>query len=266
MHLISSIINCIKKNKKINFESWQSYGRFKDNVKNKSRFILDEESKKFLKAIESTCINRIKTIPKSASLWRAQIGSNNMPFYQGSILVDELPVPFDNERMIPLINSASEGRVNSKGIPCLYVASDKETAMSEVRPNLDSILSVGEFNPTRELKVIDFTKHQGKMSLFLKEPNEKQKTEAVWTDIDNAFSTPITNTDFNSDYVPTQIISEFIKTLGYDGIVYKSSFRKEGYNIALFDLNIATISKCNIFKVTDINFSFKSIENQFNQY
>lgn len=41
--------------------------------------------------------------------------------------------------MKPLSNSASEGRANPKGIPYLYVATDKETAMSEVRPSLGAI-------------------------------------------------------------------------------------------------------------------------------
>lgn len=42
----------------------------------------------------------------------------------------------------------------------------------------------------------------------------------------------------NSDYVPTQIIAELIKSLGYDGIAYKSSLAN-GHNIALFDLESA---------------------------
>lgn len=248
----------------MSFKSWRSYWKFRHTVKNNSRYILDDESKEFLKAIENSCKSRIITLPISQDLWRSQIGCDYVQEYQGNVHVDDVPVPFVSERMKPLSNSASEGRANPKGIPYLYVATDKETAMSEVRPGLGSILSVGRFEPTRELKIIDFSVHQGKMKFFLKEPEEIEKTEAVWTDMDNAFSIPTSNTDFNSDYVPTQIIAELIKSLGYDGIAYKSSLAN-GHNIALFDLEMATISECNIYKVKKVNFDFESVENQFTQ-
>lgn len=100
------------------------------------------------------------------------------------------------------------------------------------------------------------------MKFFLKEPDEKERTEAVWTDMDNAFSIPTSNTNFNSDYVPTQIIAELIKSLGYDGIAYKSSLA-DGHNITLFDLDAATISERNIYKVKQVNFGFDSVENKY---
>jgi len=156
----------------MSFKSWRSYWAFRHAVKNKSRYILDDESKEFLKAVEDTCKSRIKTIPISYSLWRAQIGCDYVPEYQEDAHVDDVPVPFAFERMKPLIDSASEGRANPKGIPYLYVATDKETAMSEVRPSLGAILSIGKFKPTKELNVIDFSEHQGKMKFFLKEPDE----------------------------------------------------------------------------------------------
>ena len=237
----------------MNFKSWRSYWDFRDTVKNNSRFILDKESKDFLTAIEQTCVSRVKTISMSSSLWRAQIGCDYVPQYQedehgNNVHVDDVPVPFDYKRMKPLNNSASEGRANPKGIPYLYVATDKETAMSEVRPSLGAILSIGKFKPTRELKIIDFSVHQGKINFFLKEPNDVDKVELVWTDMDNAFSVPTSNTNFNSDYVPTQIIAEFIKSLGYDGIAYKSSLGN-GQNIVLFVLDMATITENDIYEV-----------------
>jgi hypothetical protein len=251
----------------MNFKSLRSYWDFRHAIKNNSRFILDQESKDFLTAIEDTCSNRIEIITMNSSLWRAQIGCDYIPQYQedangDDIYVDDIPVPFGDERMKPLVNRASEGRANPKGIPYLYVATDKETAMSEVRPSLGTILSVGKFKPIKELKIIDFSVHQGKINFFLKEPNDTKKLEAVWTDMDNAFSIPTSNTNFNSDYVPTQIIAEFIKSLGYDGIAYKSSLGK-GHNIVLFDLDIATITENNIYEVEKIDFDFKIVVNQY---
>jgi hypothetical protein len=47
-----------------------------------------------------------------------------------------------------------------------------------------------------------------------------------WSDIDNAFSKPTKASDVKSVYAPTQIISEFIKSKGYDGTAYKSALAK----------------------------------------
>src|SRR3546814_9987253 len=49
------------------------------------------------------------------------------------------------ERMRPLADRATEGRANPKGIPMLYLCSSKDAAMSEVRPWLGSMVSLGHF-------------------------------------------------------------------------------------------------------------------------
>lgn len=251
------------------FKSYRSYWDFKNSVKNESRYILEKNSKDFLEAIKNTCITRIRIIEPSHCLWRAQVGCDYMPFYQedengNKIYVDDIPIPFTYSRMKPLIEYASEGRANPKGIPYLYVATDKETAMSEVRPDLDKILTVAKIKPVRKLKIVDFSVHYGKFKFYLKEPNDEEKINAVWIDLDNAFSLPLTNNNFNSDYVPTQIIAEFIKSLGYDGIAYKSSLGN-GHNVTIFDLDSAKVETCSIHRVKKINYSFETIENQYTQ-
>ena len=233
----------------MSFKSWHSYWQFKDVIKNKSRFIFDNNSKSFLKAIEDTCELRIETIPMTQSLWRAQVGCKYEQLNQD----DYEPIPFKPDRMKPKKDFASEGRANPKGIPYLYLATNEKTAMSEVRPSLGEIISVGKFNSTKELKIIDFSIHQGKF--YVKKPSQIEINEAVWRDMDKAFSIPVTISNFNSDYVPTQVIAELIKSLGYDGIAYKSSLAK-GKNITLFNLESASISERKICKVSKIDYEF----------
>ena len=50
--------------------------------------------------------------------------------------------------MKPLGGRATDGRANPRGIPCLYLATTKETAMSEVRPWIGSYVSAGQFEPS----------------------------------------------------------------------------------------------------------------------
>src|SRR2546430_9420770 len=77
-------------------------------------------------------------------LWRAQLGHGWDTITQEDDKF-EVPGPFSPDRMKPLPHSAREGRVNPKGIPCLYLAADRDTAMAEGRPLLGSLGSVGQF-------------------------------------------------------------------------------------------------------------------------
>ena len=168
--------------------------------------------------------------------------------------------------MKPVSFEASEGRANPKEIPCLYLATDKETAMSEVRPWLHSDISVGQFKTVRELKLIDCSVHtpkRGGFRFFFQRARRKEKREeAVWADIDRAFSRPVTPSDKSSDYVPTQIIAERFKNNGVDGVLYKSALA-DGLNLALFDINAATTVNCFVYEVGEIKFSFQQSGNPY---
>lgn len=252
----------------MSFKSWNSYREFSNSVHKKLRYILDDESKNFLNSIIDTCEDRTTILKKDSLLWRAQNGHSLQPYYQEDpdtneeVHVTDLVRPFPYARMKPLVDSASEGRANAKGIPCLYVATDKETAMSEVRPWLASIMSVGQFKLKKDLKIIVFaTDEKVSKTAFrfhFEEPTEPKKIESVWFHIDQAFSRPTKASDQKSDYAPTQIISEFIKSKGYDGIAYRSSLGS-GHNIALFDLDVAEIINCFTYRAEKINFEFEEV-------
>ena len=253
----------------MSFKSWRSYLTFRNAVDTKHRFILDDESIKFLNSIVDTCGERERTIKMGVNVWRAQNGHSWRPYYQTDpdtdeyIHVDDFPCPFHPERMKPLSDSAAEGRANSKGIPHLYVATDKETAMAEVRPWLGAILTVAYLKITKDLNILDFSVEHGNSTFDLKylfeEPTNEEVIKAVWSDIDNAFSKPTKASDLKSEYAPTQIISEFIRSKGYDGIAYKSSLA-EGHNICLFDLDSAEVARCLIFEPTRLKFDFKQVQ------
>jgi hypothetical protein len=251
----------------MSFKSWRSYSIFRHAVDTKQRYILDDECKNFLNSILDTCKDRERFCKAGSILWRAQNGNSWRPHYQydpethEDVYIDDFPTPFPNSRMKPLEFSATEGRANSKGIPCLYVATDKETAMAEVRPWLGATISVGQFKMKRDLTIIDFSVEHGKnnLHLYFKEPTVEEIVKAVWSDIDNAFSRPTKASDLKSEYAPTQIISELIKSKGYDGIAYKSSLA-DGHNVCLFDLSSADTVRCSIYEATNIKFDFKRVE------
>lgn len=245
------------------FKSWNSYHTFRNAIARKSRYVFTKETEDFLEALLATSEGRVRVLKKEHILWRAQLGHDWRPEYAGEELIDHFPTAYSPNRMKPLKDSASEGRANPKGIPYLYLATNRDTALSEVRPWIGSIISAGQFETTRELSLIDFSvEHGNEKYFFFNEPSEEEKVKAVWSHIDNAFSRPVTESDLTSDYAPTQVIAEYIKSKGYDGIVYKSSFA-DGHNLALFDLDSASIVNCVTHEAKSLSFKFEQIDNMY---
>jgi hypothetical protein len=197
-------------------------------------------------------------VPQGTIFWRSQLGNDWRPI-QGKehLHLGDEPCPLSPKRMKPLPHMANEGRANPKGIPYLYVATDKDTAMAEVRPWLGSRISVGQFEIKKDITLVDCSVlHAKKIVFYSEEPTAGKKEEAVWTNIDWAFSKPVTPNDSVADYIPTQIIAELFKNNRVDGIAYKSDLGK-GHNIVLFDINIADIVNCFLYGTDKIDFLFK---------
>ena len=55
----------------------------------------------------------------------------------------------------PPAGKSSEGRANARGITCLYVASDVDTTLHEVRAGVFDFVSVGTFRLKQDITVVD---------------------------------------------------------------------------------------------------------------
>lgn len=246
------------------FKSWNSYRAFANRVQRENRYVRSPEDEDFLREVLRTLEARIRQMKAGFGLWRAQLGHGWRSAYQDGEYMGEVPDAYPPERMKPLPGRAKEGRVNPKGIPVLYLSTRQETAMSEVRPWIGSLVSCAHFETTRDLKIVDLSVYQEKGFVFyFAEPDASKKEEAVWTQIDQAFSTPVTSEDDSADYVPTQVITELFKNEGYDGIAYKSAYGDDGYNIALFDLDDARLTTFILHEVKSAKFIFEQIDNPY---
>lgn len=244
------------------FASWASYGNFCQRVQQRRRYIWEKEVRAFLNTVLATLKDRDVEISKGKVFYRAQRGVEWEDDFQSDIKVGEKPYAFGSKRMKPLPNRAKEGRVNAAGIPVLYLASSVQTAISEVRPWVGVMASVAQFKIVRDLKAANLSLGHGEWSAgHLKigdeEPTPEEKERAVWIDIDNAFSHPVTGSDDAADYVPTQILAELFRDAGYDAVIYRSQFGEKGYNIALFNLGDAEAINGTPYEVTGIEVKFK---------
>ena len=256
------------------FASWKSYRTFEERVTRYRRHVWTQEIQAFLETVKRTLRSREEEIPRGAILWRAQRGVKYIPLKDDTgEEIGEEPIGHPAARMKPIPDKTREGRANSSGIPVLYLASTKDTAISEIRPWIGSEVSVAPFKVTRRLIAIDLTRGHGRSSfgrLTLNQLSDEEevdaevKEEAVWTDIDNAFSRPVTRSDESVHYVPTRILAELFQEAGFDAMVYRSQFGpegKDGYNIAIFDLGDAEILGCAPYRVDSIRVESEQIGN-----
>ncbi|MBL7134409.1 MAG: RES family NAD+ phosphorylase [Phycisphaerae bacterium] len=146
--------------------------------------------------------------------------------------------------MKPKPSCAREGRANPKGIPFLYLATDTDTALAEVRPWVRALVSVAEFRLTHPVKTVNCTSD----GYFGAGDDE----EGVWAAINEAFAQPVNPSDDVADYVPTQVLAELFKVHGLDGIGYRSSVGK-GQNIAIFDPTLAEPVSFMVFEVQSVS-------------
>lgn len=246
----------------IEFQSWRSYWAFARATMRQTRYVRGPEAEAFLETVRQTAEKRAEVLPPETYLWRAQLGNDWDPIYDDGVYIDDQPAPHPPARMKPLTDRAPEGRANPKGIPYLYLATDRDTAMAEVRPWIGSYVSVGQFKTLRGLRLVNCTTNTRDFIFFFKEPSPEKREEAVWLDIDRAFAKPVSPSDDLADYVPTQVIAELFKTHGYDGIAYRSSLGA-GHNIMVFDLEAAELVICHIFQAESITFSFKEAGNYY---
>ena len=61
-------------------------------------------------------------------------------------------------------------------------------------------------------------------------------------------------------YLPTQYLGEIIKQMGFDGIRFKSSLKRGGINLVLFDDKRCKAVRSDMVKVNDIEVRFDTPE------
>jgi hypothetical protein len=171
--------------------------------------------------------------------------------------------PYGRDGMKPIPNWQGEGRANPRGIPALYLATSRDTALAEVRPWIGAVISVAQLVTERELNLIDCSKyHAPENFLGIFDDRTKSREDGIWTAIDRAFATPVNKEDEAKDYIPTQVLADLFKAEGYHGVVYKSLLSDDGFNMALFNLDDAKVINCSLVKLDSIQFKFSETGTQ----
>lgn len=205
----------------------QVWQQFVVGLKRENRFTLSEESTKFIELlIEYARKHKSTKISEGTPLFRARTNDGI-----------ERSEPIAIEHMgAPPVHLAGHGRLNPRGIPYLYLASNRLTAVSEVRPWVSCDITVAEFVLSADCKFINFSK---KHMVNITEGEKYEGPDFTWRELITwMFSAPFDPRD-DTAYIPTQYIAERIKGAGFDGIIYDSALSADGYNVTLFNAESA---------------------------
>lgn len=160
---------------------------------------------------------------------------------------------------MPPAEKASAGRIGAAGIPCFYLANDVNTSIQEVRAGAFDYVTVAKYKILKPIKVIDLRCIDHISPFSIQDPVALAINRETLLKIKSEIEKPVRISDQDIEYVPIQFICDYIRKKGYDGIVYRSTMNKHGYNLSAFsDNNFKFVSK-SVYYVNNISISPKKI-------
>ncbi|KOO19014.1 hypothetical protein AC068_09340 [Morganella morganii] len=189
--------------------------------------------------------------------------TDNIPLYwfRARIFAEENCPTIDNMGAPPK-RLASHGRANPIGIPYLYLGSEPKTAISEIRPHTGDKTCVAKFKLTSDLAIIDLRTPRKTVSPFLLA--EQTEMGKMLSDIPflerlgNELTRPVLPKSAALDYIPSQYICEFIKKVGFHGVLYNSSV-SDGVNLAIFEPSNALAEGISVYHVDKVEVNISDI-------
>lgn len=221
-----------------------SWDDFVEAVKKQNRFHTNH--------IELSILNRycsfIRKVYKKGSI-----------FYRGRISPEN---GFPAEEMdAPPSDKATAGRANSAGIRCLYLANDLDTTIHEIRAGVFDYISVGCFELTEDIVVVDLKAIDHISPFiegcdFLEHAINKEHLKRINMEIGRA----LRRSDSVLDYIPTQYIADFIKSILHDGkpeyagIEYNSTINQSGQNLAIFYPELFKCTHVDVYHIKELHY------------
>lgn len=198
-----------------------------------------------------TLISYTRTTCESGTvLTRARIAEDGKGFAPGK------------EMGAPPLGLAGNGRINPVGISELYMTlgNDDEaddTALHEIRAGMHDYVTFGKFVLDRTITIADLSRIADISPFDVDESdlNILASNLDILDGMSREISKPMRRGDDSLEYIPSQYIAEFIKSLGYDGVKYSSTLKSGGMNLCLFDPMICECRRTYTKRVNEVMYS-----------
>jgi len=223
--------------------TWDS---FSEEIKTVNRFHFVNELD--LDKLKNLFKHFEKEIPKGRKFYRARIATGKSGYSR-------------KEMRNPPNNLARGGRANPEGISYLYLSSDIKTTMYETRASLFDYVSVATFRLEENLKIVHLS--QETYDVFrlaeIEQLGEVILHGSFINKLEEELSKPKRKSDSDLDYLPTQYLSELIKSMDIDGIEFKSSLYEKGYNLAIFNPDKFKAINVEVYDVSAIEVNYDKV-------
>jgi RES domain-containing protein len=173
------------------------------------------------------------TVIGEAFVARAERVASGTTLHRARI-VDGVRLPPAAEMGKPPIERAGPGRANPIGIAYLYLSLNEETCLQEVRAANHSLVASAQFHTLQDLTVLNLADIDAP-DFFDNDEVARVYLHRYITALSRELSRPVRSSDSPIEYIPTQYLTEFAKSLGLDGVLYSSSLHAGGRNLVLFD-------------------------------
>lgn len=225
-------------------------------LKNENFFLFEDEMLSILKSYSTNCA---LTLKKESTYFRGRIGYDDKKRsidggWEGEIVY----VPFSNSKIgAPPPFLTNVGRINRHGVSFFYCATDKYTAISEIRPHPGDKVSIGQFILKNDINVFDLSDKQFLNYYETDKKLDEFKTLSTLCELMNKVVPP-SERDF---YSITQLIADCARILNFDGILFNSSVG-EGSNLVIFDPAQVeyTFENAEVVEVDDVKYNYSSRE------
>ncbi len=178
--------------------------------------------------------------------------------FRARLSIDGNIIPLEKMGAPPK-DKAVGGRANPYLIPYLYLASDPNTAVSEIRPQVANVITVGTFKINKQIRIIDLrTKYLDTPFRWGDDLKFVLDIQHFLRMLGHILSKPVDGKKATKEYLPTQYLCEFIKSQKFDGVRYKS-FLGEGYNTVLFDWANVECTATKLYRVTSNSVKFEEV-------
>lgn len=220
-----------------------TWDRFSQEIKSVNRFHFVNNLN--LEKLKYLFKSYAKEIPKGKKFYRARVSEHAKGFKE-------------SEMWNPPENRAKGGRANPTGISYLYIADTVHTGLYEVRASLYDYVCVATFRLQESINVVNLSKDTYDVFRLaeLESLEEVLIHESFIGKLEQELSRPRRKSDSELDYLPTQYLSELIKSIGFDGIEFQSSLYDKGFNIAVFEPGKFELIKIENYEIKDINLEY----------
>ena len=135
----------------------------------------------------------------------------------------------------PPPDKASAGRANRKNEPVLYLGSDEQTALAEVRAWKGMAVAVAKCEVKNRLLVVSLLHYELPQSPFFEDLLQwKMQLVELFDRLADELSRPVVAHEDEQVYFSTQYLADWVRKAGYHGIEYPSAMGP-GSNVVIFN-------------------------------